>query len=146
MFIKLQKKMWDASLDLTEKSLSRIIKDDSFLQWSSMGMNSSLWWQKNLGKFVDIGLKQLNLPDKESLKAINQSLFEMERELDLSKDRIKDLEAEVEQLRVLIKAKSEMKSQMKSEVKSKEKKIEVKATELKAKRITRKKKTSPLYA
>ncbi len=142
MFLKLQKKMWDASMDLTEKSLNRMIKDDSFLQWSSMGMNSTLWWQKNLGKFVDIGLKQLNLPDKESIKAIHQSLFEMERELDLSKDKIKDLEAEVEQLRVLIKAKAEVKPKV-VEVTSKS---EPKAAQVKAKRITRKKKAPELYA
>jgi len=129
MFMKFQKKMWDAGLELTEKSLNRMIKDDSFLQMSSMGMNSSLWWQKNFGKGVEIILKQLNLPDKETIKKIHQDIFELERELDLSKDKIRFLEAEVEQLRVLIKAKAE---------------VTPKTT---PKRITKKKKSpSPLYA
>ena len=124
MIIKLQKKIWDSSLELTEKSLNRMVKDDSFLQFSSMGMNSSLWWQKNLGKAVEVVLKQLNIPDKESIKKIHQSIFELEKELDLSKDRIKDLEEEVSQQRILIKA------------------AKVNNNEVKAKRVQRKKKVS----
>ncbi len=107
MLIKLQKKMWDAGLDLTEKSLNKMVKDDSFLQWSSMGMNSSLWWQKNMGKGVEVLLKQFNLPDKETIKKLQQSLYELEREVELSRDRVEALESEVAQLRVLIKAKAE---------------------------------------
>ena len=124
MIIKLQKKIWDSSLELAEKSLNRMVKDDSFLQFSSMGMNSSLWWQKNLGKAVEVVLKQLNIPDKESIKKIHQSIFELEKELDLSKDRIKDLEEEVSQQRILIKA------------------AKVNNNEVKAKRVQRKKKVS----
>ena len=107
MLIKLQKKMWDASLDLTEKSLNKMVKDDSFLQWSSMGMNSSLWWQKNMGKGIEIVMKQLNLPDKETIKKLHQSIFELEKEVELSRDRVEALESEVEQLRTLIKAKAD---------------------------------------
>ena len=123
MIIKLQKKLWDSSLELTEKSLNRMVKDDSFLQLSSMGMNSSLWWQKNLGKAVEVVLKQLNIPDKEAIKNIHQSIFELERELDLSKDKIKELEDEISQQRVLIKAAKLQKAEVKPKRVQRKKKI-----------------------
>ena len=99
MLIKMQKKMWTAGLELTEKSLEKMIKDDSFLQISSMGMNSSLWWQRNFGKGLEILLKQMNLPSQETIKKIHHSIYQLEKELSEANDKIKILENTIESMK-----------------------------------------------
>ena len=95
MILKLQRRIWENSLDFTEKSLNKMIKDEHFLHVNSFGMNSHLWWQKNAGKLGEIVLKQFNLPDKQVINRMQKNILGLERELNICKDRIEKLESEI---------------------------------------------------
>lgn len=98
MILKLQRRIWENSLDFTEKSLNKMIKDEHFLHVNSFGMNSHLWWQKNAGKLGEIVLKQFNLPDKQVINRMQKNILGLERELNICKDRIEELESEIEKI------------------------------------------------
>ncbi|MBC98741.1 MAG: hypothetical protein CME63_13415 [Halobacteriovoraceae bacterium] len=117
MILKLQRRIWENSLDFTEKSLNKMIKDEHFLHVNSFGMNSHLWWQKNAGKLGEIVLKQFNLPDKQVINRMQKNILGLERELNICKDRIEKLESEIE--KIASRSKKSAKSRISTDEKSK---------------------------
>ena len=80
-------------------------------------MNSHLWWQKNAGKLGEIVLKQFNLPDKQVINRMQKNILGLERELNICKDRIEELESEIE--KIASRSKKPAKSRISTDEKSK---------------------------
>lgn len=101
MILDIQKKIWRNGMDLTEKTLETLYKDKAFLQFSSIGLNMGLWWQKSCNRTAGWLFKGLNVPTEDQVKVLLENLHSLESRNDQQEDRIKELEAELKLLRKL---------------------------------------------
>lgn len=99
MILEIQKKIWKNGFDLTERTLETLYKDKAFLQFSSIGLNMGLWWQKSCNRTAGWLFKGLNVPTEDQVKTLLESLHSLENRNDEQEDRIKELEAELEFLK-----------------------------------------------
>jgi hypothetical protein len=102
MRVSLKQKIWKRGLDLTENTLESLYRDKSFLKLSSMSLNMNLWLKKSYGKNFERLLKGLDLPNDEKHLVLLESLHQLENQNDANEDRIKELEKEIVELKVLI--------------------------------------------
>lgn len=96
MILEIQKKIWKNGFDLTERTLETLYKDKAFLQFSSIGLNMGLWWQKSCNRTAGWLFKGLNVPTEDQIKTLLESLHSLESRNDEQEDRIKELEAELD--------------------------------------------------
>lgn len=99
MILEIQKKIFRNGLDLTEKTLDTLYKDKTFLQLSSVGLNMGLWWQKSCNRGASWLFKGLNVPTEDHIKSLLETLHSLENRNDQQEDRIKELEAELSELK-----------------------------------------------
>jgi vacuolar-type H+-ATPase subunit I/STV1 len=99
MILEIQKKIWKNGIDLTEKTLETLYKDKAFLQFSSIGLNMGLWWQKSCNRTAGWLFKGLNVPTEDQVKSLLENLHSLESRNNEQEDRIKELEAELEFLK-----------------------------------------------
>ncbi|TNE99083.1 MAG: hypothetical protein EP326_08700 [Deltaproteobacteria bacterium] len=102
MFMSLNRKIFDFTLNTTDKIVQPILRDRTYLRMSSFQMNSLLHLQKLVEIQTTKVLKSMNIPTEKTLKGLYQTIYELEnhkanceRKINMLELKIKDLETRV---------------------------------------------------
>ncbi len=98
MILSLNKKIFDFTLNTTDKIVQPILRDKTYLRMNSFQMNTLLAVQKLVEVHTSKILKGMNIPTEKALKGLYQTIYEIEFQNAALIKKVNDLERKLIEL------------------------------------------------